>query len=80
MYFMKIIQEYNKCIGCGNCVALCPKFWEMGEDGKALIKSGKKNQKTGDFELEMKNAAPEDVKCNEEAAFSCPVQIIHVEK
>ncbi|HIE41476.1 MAG TPA: ferredoxin [Candidatus Aenigmarchaeota archaeon] len=30
----KIIQDREKCIGCGSCVAVCNN-WEMGEDGKA---------------------------------------------
>jgi len=67
----KIVQKYSECIGCGTCVALCPNFWEMGEEGKARPKKGKKNPETGDYELEVKK-----VECNKEAADACPVQII----
>ncbi|OGZ17867.1 MAG: hypothetical protein A2Z78_01445 [Candidatus Nealsonbacteria bacterium RBG_13_36_15] len=70
----KIIQEREKCIGCGSCVALCPKFWEMGEDGKSSLKGGKQNSE-GNCELETK-----EIGCNQEAADSCPVQIIQVIK
>lgn len=70
----KIVQEREKCIGCGACVALCPKFWEMAEDGKSNLKGGKQNSE-GNYELETK-----EVGCNQEAADSCPVQIIHVIK
>lgn len=70
----KIVQEREKCIGCGSCVALCPKFWEMGEDGKSNLKEGKQNSE-GNYELEIK-----EIGCNQEAADSCPVQIIHVVK
>ena len=72
---MRVVQEREKCIGCGNCVALCPKYWEMAEDGKATLLGSKKNPKTGNHELEAK-----EVECNQEAADSCPVQIIHIEK
>ncbi len=71
---VKIIQYRNKCIGCGACVATCPKFWEMANDGKANLKEAKKND-SGDFELEA-----EDVFCNQEAASACPVQIIKIKK
>ena len=67
----KIIQKHEECIGCGSCVALCPKFWEMKGDGKAYLKGGKKNSQTGDYELEVKK-----VECNKDAADGCPVQII----
>ena len=49
----KIIHEREKCIGCGSCVALCPKFWEMEEDGKSSLKGGKQNPE-GNYELETK--------------------------
>ena len=69
---MKIIQERKKCIGCGNCVAVCPKFWKMGSDGKADLK-GATQTENGNFELEVK-----ETDCNKQAETSCPVQIIHV--
>ncbi|MFC1663924.1 ferredoxin [Patescibacteria group bacterium] len=72
---MKIIQEKEKCIGCGSCVVVCSKYWEMKEDGKAHLKGSKKNPKTGNQELETQKAD-----CNEEAANSCPAQIIHIIK
>jgi len=71
----KIIHEREKCIGCGSCVALCPKYWEMAEDGKARLSGSKENSKTGNSELEV-----EKIECNQEAADACPVQIIHIVK
>ena len=69
----KVIQQRDKCIGCGTCVAVCPTFWHMGNDGKAELKDAKDTGE-GKFELEI-----EYLGCNKEAASSCPVQIITVE-
>jgi len=70
---MKIIQEHEKCIGCGSCAAICPKYWEVSDDGKAKIIG---SEKTGsNFELEI-----DKVGCNQEAADACPVQCIKVIK
>jgi ferredoxin len=71
---MKIIHEREKCIGCGSCAALCPRFFEMADDGKAKLIGGQKNAE-GNDELEV-----EDVECAQEAADACPVQIIHIVK
>lgn len=71
---MKIIQQRKKCIGCGNCAAVCPKFWEIGADGKANLK-GAKETSPGVFELEV-----DDPGCNKQAETSCPVGIIQVKK
>jgi ferredoxin len=70
----KIIHEREKCIGCGSCAALCPKFFEMADDGKARLLEGQKNAE-GNDELEV-----EEVGCAQEAADACPVQIIHIVK
>jgi len=69
----KIILEREKCIGCGSCQALCPKYFEMSEDGKAFIKNAKRDPKTGSEELEVNK-----VECGQEAVDSCPVQCIHL--
>jgi len=71
----KIIQNHEGCIGCGSCVSICPKFWEINyEEGKAILKDGKKNEK-GEYELEIK-----DIECNQEAADVCPVSVIKIEQ
>lgn len=69
---MKIIHEKKKCIGCGLCATLCPKFWEMGDDGKSKLLNSKKNG-NGDYEIEANEAT-----CNQEAADSCPAQCIKI--
>jgi ferredoxin len=70
----KVIQQRDKCIGCGTCVAVCPDFWQMGNDGKSTLK-GAKDAGGDKFELEV-----QAVGCNKEAASSCPVQVITVEE
>jgi len=69
---MRITINKPKCIGCGTCVSLCPKYFEMGEDGKSHLKDSKSNE--GD-ELEIK-----EVSCARDAVDSCPVRCIHIEK
>lgn len=70
----KVILERNVCIGCGSCQAVCPKNWEMGDDGKVnLLESAKAADEK--YELELAELA-----CNQEAADVCPVQCIHIEK
>lgn len=71
----KIILERPKCIGCGSCQALCPKYWKMADDGKVDLLGSKQNPGTENFELEIK-----DIECNQEAVDSCPAQCIHMEK
>ena len=72
---MKIIHKIEKCIGCGSCVAVCPEYFEMGEDGKAHLKGSKINPETGNEELEVKN-----IDCGQEAVDICPVECIKIEK
>lgn len=70
---MKIIIDRKTCIGCGACTVLCPKFWELIEDGKSSIKGGKTDPVSGEQRLEI-----EDIECNKEAADACPVQCIKI--
>ncbi len=69
---MKVVLEKSKCIGCGNCVSVCPKFFELAEDGKSHLKNSKINGRK-DEELEIKDSA-----CVKEAVKNCPVQCIHI--
>ena len=49
----KIILQREKCIGCGSCWAVCPKHFELADDGKSHIKDSIKDEKTGNEELEI---------------------------
>ncbi len=61
----KIIFEREKCIGCGSCQAICPKYWKLGDEGKAEYLGPQEVEEAG---------------CNQEAADNCPVQCIKVER
>jgi len=69
----KIIHEVEKCIGCGSCAAVCPKLFEMKDDGKSHLKDSKKDSANGNEILENENS-----NCAQEAADVCPVQCIHI--
>jgi len=69
----KVIQEREKCVGCGACAAICPKYWEMGADGKSHLKGA--NVVEGKHVLLL-----EDVECTKDAANACPVKCIIVEE
>ena len=69
---MKIVYEKGKCIGCGSCETICPKYWKLNEEGKADL-IGSANQPNGDQELIIKEIA-----CNKDAADSCPVECIKI--
>lgn len=68
----KIKLEREKCIGCGSCAALCPKYFEIIDDGKSHIKNSEKKDIE---ELEI-----EKIECAETAAEACPAQCIYIEK
>jgi len=70
---MKIILKRENCIGCGSCQALCPKYFELMEYGKAHLIGSKKSSQSE--ELEVSN-----LECIKEAAEACPAQIIHILK
>ncbi|MCM2325735.1 MAG: ferredoxin [Candidatus Woesearchaeota archaeon] len=71
----KLLHDRPNCIGCGACAVIAPKFWEMNDDGKSDIITGKHVDK-GWQELEIDQ---KDFDINLEAAESCPVEVIHIE-
>ncbi len=70
----KIKLEREKCIGCGSCQALCPKYFEMKEDGKSSVIGAQRDANEND-ELETAK-----IECAETAAEACPTQCIHIIK
>lgn len=63
---MKARVDRDTCIGCGLCPAICPEVFELTDEGYAHA---------------IESEVPED--CQDEAmeaAESCPVDAIEVEK
>lgn len=56
----KVTVDKDKCIGCGTCVALAPKSFKLGDDGKSFV-----IEPVGNDEATLKNAVE-----------SCPVDAI----
>ena len=67
---MQIKIDQIKCIGCGTCVALCPDFFDLGDDNKAILKNSTAPQKD---QIEAENSG-----CAKEAAEVCPAQCITI--
>ena len=63
---MDKIPQVNQetCIGCGTCVALCPKVFELDENGKSEVKDP---------------AGCKECNC-QEAIDACPVNAISWEE
>ncbi len=70
---MKVKLDLEKCIGCGTCDSVCPDVFTMGDDMKAHLKDG---QASGQIEEKEITDSP----CLEEAADTCAVEAIEVEK
>ncbi len=74
----RFLVEYDKkkCIGSGVCEAVCPEFWQVQTDGKAMLKGSKENPTAaGIFELVVEE---KDADCNRRAADGCPPGCIKV--
>lgn len=76
---MKIIHEKDQCMGCLACATACEKYFTNDENGLAELKGGKKNPKTGNYELEATVTA-KDKQALRDAESVCPVHIIHLEE
>ena len=58
---MKLTLDQKKCIGCGSCTAVCPKYFKMGTKGKAEV---------------IKSSIDKETPELKDAIDSCPVQCI----
>jgi len=70
----KIILKRSKCIGCGVCQAVCPKFFEMNENNYSHLKGSKINKEADEEELSVDN-----VECAEQAEKMCPAKAIIIQ-
>ncbi len=72
---MKIVIDRDGCIECGACEATCPDVFQLKEGEKASIVE--KYRSNG---LPEKGTVGEDLSdCAQEAADSCPVEVISTE-
>ena len=72
---VKVHIEREECTACESCWAVCPDFFEQSssDDFSQVIE---KYRVGGDL---SEGEAPDDLKdCIQEAADSCPVEIINV--
>lgn len=63
---MKVKINKNACIGCGSCAAICPKVFEIDDEGIAKVTVEK-------IEENQLNDATE-------ASENCPTSAIEIEK
>ena len=72
---VRITHHRIKCIGCGYCEEVAPTRWRMdGNDGKSSLIDAK-----GKREIYTMQVTDDELEANQEAAESCPVNIIRVE-
>jgi ferredoxin len=64
----------NKCIGCGACEMVCPKYWKIDEDGRAVLKDALKLKHFYKGEINT-----EDYEENKLAAELCPTGVIKID-
>ena len=62
----KVAVDKDLCIGCGLCADMCPDVFELGDDGKADVKS--------------EDAAKASIAGAKDAASTCPTEAIKVEE
>ena len=67
---IKVIYDQDICIGAAACAAMDPKYFEINEKGKAILKGSRKN-KDGKYVLII-----EDNDDTYQAAEACPVKAI----
>ena len=72
----KLQHDRPNCIGCGACEAVASDFFEIKDDGKVQVKGGKKLD-NDQYELDFEE---KDFKAVKDAADSCPVNVIHINK
>lgn len=61
----KVTIEIDECIGCQNCVEICPEVFDFDSDAE---------------KAQVRSEATGNEKCIDEAAEACPVSCIIVEK
>ncbi len=62
---MNVSIDRDECISCGVCESMCPEVFRMTDDGLSEV---------------YQQPPPDQEAAAQEAAESCPVNIIHVEE
>lgn len=73
---MKVIIDREECTSCELCWEECPQvFEENPEDNwSQIVEAYRVDGNPGVGEV------PDDIECVQDAADSCPAEIIHIEK
>ncbi len=72
---MRVTIDREECIECGTCYADCPEVFEENPDD-FLAEIREEYRVDDDVAV---GEVPEDLEdCVEDAAYGCPVEIIHV--
>ncbi|MFH1649433.1 MAG: ferredoxin [Candidatus Woesearchaeota archaeon] len=71
----RVRYEREKCIGCAACAAVAPDYWDM--HGEKSVLKGSIEIKPDIFVRDIKDSERD---INQDAADSCPVECIHLEK
>ncbi len=74
----KIVYDRDLCIGAASCVALNPDDFELDDEGKAILKGGEKNLKTGLYEKII--FKDKKFELRKDACESCPVRALWIEE
>jgi ferredoxin len=62
---MRIIVDRDKCTALGNCEAIAPAYFEVGEDGS--------------LEILRDDIVPADLAAVERAVAGCPMSALRIE-
>ncbi|MEM2935864.1 MAG: ferredoxin [Candidatus Bathyarchaeia archaeon] len=74
-----IIEVDRKaCQGFGACVELCPKFFQLSDDGKTSLQEAKKSQVTEENMVIKETLDMDNLDCVKAAAEACPFNAIHI--
>lgn len=66
------------CQGFGACVELCPKFFQLSDDGKTSLQKAEKSQVVEGDTVVKETLEIDELDCAQAAAEACPFVAIHI--